>query len=189
MIMVGFQKKYPSTIEPIHKRLIVKKSTWERHLMEQGHNNKMFRISKGARLSPFPWLEPKIHKFKISALAHLIWFLSIQDSVSSRALLWARRGVILSIVWNLKPSLIKLAVNPLSRYSIINTSLAKDKLKSQLTNLISGESLFLIAKLSLTLSSVHWLSSSIFTCLSVRMVTSPFISTVWCSRPYKPYIF
>ena len=24
---------------------------------------------------------------------------------------------------------------------------------------------------------------------SVRMVTSPFISNVWCSRPYKPYIF
>ena len=41
--------------------------------------------------------------------------------------------------------------------------------------------------------TVHWLSSSIFTCLfgrsSVRMVTSPFISTVWCFRPYKPYIF
>ena len=35
-------------------------------------------------------------------------------------------------------------------------------------------------------------SSTIFTCVSVRMspsVTSPFISTVWCSRPYKPYNF
>ena len=42
-------------------------------------------------------------------------------------------------------------------------------------------------------SSIHWLSSSIFLCLSsfVRpaSVTSPFISTIWCSRPYKPYIF
>ena len=41
--------------------------------------------------------------------------------------------------------------------------------------------------------TVQRLSSSIFTCSfvrpSVRMVTSPFISTVWCSRPYKPYIF
>ena len=28
-----------------------------------------------------------------------------------------------------------------------------------------------------------------FSCPSVRTVTSPFISTVWCFRPYKPYIF
>ena len=35
-------------------------------------------------------------------------------------------------------------------------------------------------------------SSSIFEYMSVRpspTVTSPFISTIWCSRPYKPYIF
>ena len=35
-------------------------------------------------------------------------------------------------------------------------------------------------------------SSSIFTCLYVCLwssVTFPFISTVWCFRPYKPYIF
>ena len=47
-------------------------------------------------------------------------------------------------------------------------------------------------------SSIHWLSSPIFPCSSfvVRRlfvrpasVTSPFISTIWCSRPYKPYIF
>ena len=42
-------------------------------------------------------------------------------------------------------------------------------------------------------SSVHWLSSSIF---SVRRlfvcpasVTPPLISTIWCFRPYKTYIF
>ena len=36
--------------------------------------------------------------------------------------------------------------------------------------------------------SVHWLSGlSSLVCSS--MVTSPFISTVWCCRPYKPYIF
>ena len=45
-------------------------------------------------------------------------------------------------------------------------------------------------------SSIHWLSSSIFPCSFVRSfvvrpasVTSPLISTIWCSRPYKPYIF
>ena len=42
-------------------------------------------------------------------------------------------------------------------------------------------------------SSFHRLSSSIFTCLFVvcrpsRIVTSPLISTIWCFRPYKPYI-
>ena len=37
--------------------------------------------------------------------------------------------------------------------------------------------------------SVHWLSSPIFPCLSVSMVTSPFISIVWYFRPYKLYIF
>ena len=37
--------------------------------------------------------------------------------------------------------------------------------------------------------SIHSLSSPIFgRCLSC-MVTSPFTYTVWCSRPYKPYIF
>ena len=33
------------------------------------------------------------------------------------------------------------------------------------------------------------LHSSIFPFRLSRMETSPFISTVWCSRPYKPYIF
>ena len=53
-------------------------------------------------------------------------------------------------------------------------------------------SLMKIAKLSLTLSK-DWVALFSLVCLfvrpSVRMVTSPFISTVWCSRPYKPYIF
>ena len=46
-------------------------------------------------------------------------------------------------------------------------------------------------------SSIHWLSSTIFPCSSfvVRSfvrpasVTSPLISTIWCFRPYTPYIF
>ena len=41
-------------------------------------------------------------------------------------------------------------------------------------------------------SSFHWLSSSIFTVCSVvrpASVTPPLISTIWCFRPYKPYIF
>ena len=43
-------------------------------------------------------------------------------------------------------------------------------------------------------SSFHWLSSSIFNVrclLFVRpaSVTPPLISTIWCFRPYKPYIF
>ena len=42
-------------------------------------------------------------------------------------------------------------------------------------------------------SSFHWLSSSIFNvCLFVvcpASVTPPLISTIWCFRPYKPYIF
>ena len=41
-------------------------------------------------------------------------------------------------------------------------------------------------------SSFHWLSSSIFTyCLFVcpASVTPPLISTIWCFRPNKPYIF
>ena len=43
-------------------------------------------------------------------------------------------------------------------------------------------------------SSFHWLSSSIFTyCRSSfgcpASVTPPLISTIWCFRPYKPYIF
>ena len=47
-----------------------------------------------------------------------------------------------------------------------------------------------ITLLLLLASSFHWLSSSIFTCSSfVRSVTPPLISTIWCFRPYKPYIF
>ena len=43
-------------------------------------------------------------------------------------------------------------------------------------------------------SSFHWLSSSIFSCSSSSFVcpasvTSPLISTIWCFRAYKPYIF
>ena len=44
-------------------------------------------------------------------------------------------------------------------------------------------------------SSIHWLSSSIFTCLSFvvcrlsRIVTSHLISTIWGFRRYIPYIF
>ena len=41
-------------------------------------------------------------------------------------------------------------------------------------------------------SLVDLLTSSVFTYCSsfvVSMVTSPFISIVWCFRPYKPYIF
>ena len=41
-------------------------------------------------------------------------------------------------------------------------------------------------------SSFHWLSSSIFSCSFVcpsRIVTPDHISTIWCFRPYKPYIF
>ena len=39
-------------------------------------------------------------------------------------------------------------------------------------------------------SLVDLLTSSVFTyCSFVSMVTSPFISIVWCFRPYKPYIF
>ena len=51
----------------------------------------------------------------------------------------------------------------------------------------------LLPELRNSASSIHWLSSSIFTyCLSfVRpaSVTPPLISTIWCFRPYKPYIF
>ena len=41
---------------------------------------------------------------------------------------------------------------------------------------------------------MHWLSSSIFSCLSSSFgcpasVTSPLISTIWCFWSYKPYIF
>ena len=40
-------------------------------------------------------------------------------------------------------------------------------------------------------SSIQRLSSTIFPCLFVcpASVTSPLISTIWCFRPYKPYIF
>ena len=42
-------------------------------------------------------------------------------------------------------------------------------------------------------SSFHWLSSSIFSYCSFvrpsRIVTPHLISTIWCFRPYKPYIF
>ena len=42
-------------------------------------------------------------------------------------------------------------------------------------------------------SSFHWLSSSIFSVCSLFVrpasVTPPLISTIWCFRPYKPYIF
>ena len=42
-------------------------------------------------------------------------------------------------------------------------------------------------------SSFHWLSSSIFSCCCLvgcpASVTSPLISTIWCFRAYKPYIF
>ena len=47
-------------------------------------------------------------------------------------------------------------------------------------------------KLRNSASSFHWLSSSIFNVwLVVRpaSVTSPLISTIWCFRPYKPFIF
>ena len=48
-------------------------------------------------------------------------------------------------------------------------------------------------KLRNSASSFHWLSSSIFNvCLFVccpASVTPPLISTIWCFRPYKPYIF
>ena len=47
-------------------------------------------------------------------------------------------------------------------------------------------------KLRDSASSFHWLSSSIFSYwLFVRpaLVTSPLISTTWCFRAYKPYIF
>ena len=53
-----------------------------------------------------------------------------------------------------------------------------------------------MARLSLELrnsaSSFHWLSCSIFTYCSVvcpASVTPSLISTIWCFRPYKPYIF
>ena len=38
-------------------------------------------------------------------------------------------------------------------------------------------------------SSIHRLSSPIFPFVRPASVTSPLISTIWCSRPYKPYIF
>ena len=38
-------------------------------------------------------------------------------------------------------------------------------------------------------SSFHWLSSSIFSYCPSRIVTTHLISTIWCFRPYKPYIF
>ena len=47
-------------------------------------------------------------------------------------------------------------------------------------------------KLRNSASSFHWLSSSIFNVRSFgcpASVTPPLISTVWCFRPYKLYIF
>ena len=58
--------------------------------------------------------------------------------------------------------------------------------------LVVFQLLLFVNKLRNSASSFHWLSSSIFSvCLFVRpaSVTPPLISTIWCFRPYKPYIF
>ena len=55
-------------------------------------------------------------------------------------------------------------------------------------NMIYSNNMFCESQQSL----VDLLTSSVFTYCSsfvVSMVTSPFISIVWCFRPYKPYIF
>ena len=79
------------------------------------HLNIMFTVSMSQSLS----INSQIRKF-ISSPSNLNinWGQCLQWSIMPT---W--RGVILSLVWNLKLSLIKLAVNPLSRYSIIKPAL------------------------------------------------------------------
>ena len=71
---------------------------------------------------------------------------------------------------------------PIEKFHATVTATWNKKMKSRmiLRNSVSQCPLHLLSK---------WIALYYVVCLSVSMATSPFISTVWCSRPYRPYIF
>ena len=75
----------------------------------------------------------------------------------------------------------------------VNTSITSrlPSIDRRKTNVVASYRTLQI-KLRDSASSFHWLSSSVFSYCSVvrpASVTSPLISTIWCFRAYKPYIF
>ena len=68
---------------------------------------------------------------------------------------------------------------PIEKFHATVTATWNKKMKSRmiLRNSVSQCPLHLLSK---------WIALYYVVCLSVSMATSPFISTVWCSRRYKP---